>query len=235
MINKDIHLAQISEVLKIPAGELRALNPQYRTGLVPGSTKPLALTLPVSHLGDFINLNDTIRGYKPDVYLTNSVRLVDPSRSTYLPPDVKGKTKLIYKVKEGDNLGFISEWYHVSLSDLRYWNNIYRNTIRIGQNLAIYVDPGKTDYYSKVNSMSFTEKQAMIGKSVTVNTQASPGFLQNETEGDYITYTVRYGDTIWDIVKMYNNVTISDILSLNNISDAQKIQVGQKLKIKKKS
>jgi membrane-bound lytic murein transglycosylase D len=235
MINKDIHLTQISEVLKIPAGELRALNPQYRTGLVPGSTKPLALTLPVSHLGDFIDLNDTIRGYKSDVYLTNSVRLVDPSRSTYLPPDIKGKTKLIYKVKEGDNLGFISEWYHVSLSDLRYWNNIYRNTIRIGQNLAIYVDPVKTDYYSKVNSMSFTEKQAMIGKSVTVNAQASQGFLQNETEGDYITYTVRYGDTIWDIVKMYSNVTISDILSLNNISDAQKIQVGQKLKIKKKS
>ena len=235
MINKDIHLAQISEVLKIPAGELRALNPQYRTGLVPGSTKPLALTLPVSHLGDFIDLNDTIRGYKSDVYLTNSVRLVDPSRSTYLPADVKGKTKLIYKVKEGDNLGFISEWYRVSLSDLRYWNNIYRNTIRIGQNLAIYVDPAKADYYSKVNSMSFTEKQAMIGKSVTVNAQASPGFLQDETEGDYITYTVRYGDTIWDIVKMYSNVTVSDILSLNNISDAQKIQVGQKLKIKKKS
>jgi len=46
---------------------------------------------------------------------------------------------------------------------------------------------------------------------------------------------VRYGDTIWDIVKMYSNVSVSDILSLNNISDAQKIQVGQKLKIKKKS
>jgi len=235
MINKDIHLAQISEVLKIPAGELRALNPQYRTGFVPGSTKPLALTLPVSHLGDFIDLNDTIRGYKSDVYLTNSVRLVDPSRSTYLPADVNGKTKLIYKVKEGDNLGFISEWYRVSLSDLRYWNNIYRNTIRIGQNLAIYVDPAKADYYSKVNSMSFTEKQSMIGKSVTVNAQASLRFLQDETEGEYITYTVRYGDTIWDIVKMYSNVTVSDILSLNNISDAQKIQVGQKLKIKKKS
>jgi membrane-bound lytic murein transglycosylase D len=148
---------------------------------------------------------------------------------------VKGKTKIIYKVKEGDNLGFISEWYRVSLSDLRYWNNIYRNMIRIGQNLAIYVDPDKAGYYSRVNTMSFSEKQAMIGKSVRVNEQASVAFLQNETEGDYITYTVRNGDTIWDIVKMYDSVTISDILSLNNISNPQKIQVGQKLKIKKKS
>lgn len=235
MINKDIHLTQISEVMKIPAGELRALNPQYRTGLVPGSSKPQSLTLPVSHLGDFIDLNDTIRGYKPDVYLTNSVRLVDPSRSTYLPADVKGRTKLIYKVREGDNLGFISEWYRVGLSDLRYWNNIYRNTIRIGQNLVIYVDPAKAGFYSKVNEMSFSEKQAMIGKTATVNVQPVAGLLQNQTDGDYITHTVRNGDTIWDIAKMYDSVSMSDILSLNGISDPQKIQVGQKLKIKKKS
>ncbi len=97
----------------------------------------------------------------------------DPSRSTYAPPDIKGKTKLIYTVKEGDNLGFISEWYRVGLSELRYWNNIYRNTIRIGQKLAIYVDPSKSEYYSKVNSMSFAEKQAMIGKSIPANTQAT--------------------------------------------------------------
>ena len=44
--------------------------------------------------------------------------------------------------------------------DLRYWNNIYRNTIRVGQKLVIYVDPSKSEYYSKINTMSFAEKQA---------------------------------------------------------------------------
>jgi membrane-bound lytic murein transglycosylase D len=235
MVNKDIHLSQISEVMKIPLGELRALNPQYRTGLVPGSSKPLSLTLPMNHLGDFIDLNDTIRSYKPDVYLNGAVRIADPSRSTYLPADIKGKTKLLYTVKEGDNLGFISEWYRVGLSDLRYWNNIYRNTIRIGQTLAVFVDPSKSEYYAKVNYMTFQEKQEMIGKTVSVNMQPIQIEPTVEVEGDYIVHTVRYGDTIWDIVKMYGNVTTTDVLSLNNISDPQKIQVGQKLKIKKKS
>ncbi len=233
MVNKDIHLNQISEVMGIPLGELRALNPQYRTGLVPGSSKPLSLTLPVSHLGDFIDLNDTIRNYKPDLYLSRLNITADPSRSTYLPADVKGKTRLAYTVKDGDNLGFISEWYNVGLSDLRYWNNIYRNTIRVGQKLAIYVDPSKSDYYSKINSMTFAEKQQMNGKTVTSNPVVTT--LLSGTEGDFITYTVRYGDTIWDIVKMFENVSTTDVLSLNNISDPGKIQVGQKLKIKKKS
>ena len=233
MVNKDIHLNQISEVMGIPLGELRALNPQYRSGLIPGSTKPMSLTLPVSHLGDFIDLNDTIRNYKPELYLSRINITADPSRSTYLPADVKGKTKLVYTVKDGDNLGFISEWFKVGLSDLRYWNNIYRNTIRVGQRLAIFVDPSKSDYYSKINTMSFAEKQQMIGKSAPVNLVATA--VESSPEGEFVTYTVRYGDTIWDIVKLFDNVSTSDVLSLNNISDPSRIKVGQVLKIKKKS
>lgn len=235
MVSRDVHLAQISEVMDIPLGELKALNPQYRTGLIPGSSKPLALTLPMTHLGDFIDLNDTIRRYKPDVYLNKSTQIADPTRSSYLPTDVKGKTKLIYTVQEGDNLGYISTWYNVSLSDLRYWNNIYRNTIRIGQKLVVYVDPKKSEFYSKINSMTLAEKQALAGKPVPTNTLSASAATDYETDGDYIVHTVRSGDTIWDIVKMYDNVTSTQVLSLNNISDPGKIQVGQRLKIKKKS
>jgi len=235
MINKDIHLAQISEVMGIPLGELRALNPQYRTGLIPGSSKPLALTLPMTHLGDFIDLNDTIRRYKPDVYLNKSTQIADPTRSSYLPADPKGKTKLIYTVQEGDNLGYISEWYRVGLSDLRYWNNINRNTIRLGQKLVVYVDPAKSEYYSKISSMTFAEKQKMAGKTVPANTNPIASNEPFETDGEYVIHTVRSGDTIWDIVKLYSNVTSGQILALNNISDPARIHIGQKLKIKKKS
>jgi len=188
----------------------------------------------MSHLGDFIDLNDTIRHYKSDIYLNKTIRIEDPSRTAWAPPDIKGKTKLLYTVKEGDNLGFISGWYRVGLSEVRYWNNIYRNTIRIGQTLAIYVDPSKAEGCSKINSMTFAEKQAMIGKTTLANTQTTVAVTAPETDGEYITYTVRYGDTIWDIVKLYESATINEILSLNNITDPQKIQVGQKLRIRKK-
>ncbi|MGE5421438.1 MAG: transglycosylase SLT domain-containing protein [Chloroflexota bacterium] len=245
MVHKDIHLSQISGVMGIPLGELRALNPQYRTGLVPGSSKPQSLTLPMSHVGDFIDLNDTIRNYKPETYLAKNIRIDEPTRSTYATPSVTGKTKVLYTIKSGDNLGFISEWFRVSLSDLRYWNNIYRNTIRAGQKLAIYVDPAKSEYFSKINSMTFADKQAMVGKAVPVNTvTASASASVSSTpvaqyaggaEGGYEIYTVRKGDTLWDIVKMYDNVTTTEVLNLNGISDASKIAVGQKLKIRKKS
>lgn len=235
MVTKDIHLTQISEVMGIPLGELKALNPQYRTGLIPGSTKPFSLTLPMNHLGDFIDLNDTIRGYKSEVYLNRGTLIADPMRSTSVPADIKGKTKLFYTVRDGDNLGYISEWFRVGLSELRYWNNIYRNTIRVGQKLVVYADPSRSEYYSKINSMSFAEKQALVGKSVPSSVQTNQPTARIEYDGEYITHTVRNGDTIWDIVKLYQDVTTSEVLTLNNISDPQKIKVGQILKIKKKS
>jgi membrane-bound lytic murein transglycosylase D len=236
MVNKDIHLAQISEVMNIPLGELTALNPQYKTGLVPGSSKPQSLTLPMNHLGDFIDLNDTIRKYKPDVYLNKVTRIADPTRSSaFIPTDIKGKTKLIYTVKDGDNLGFISEWYKVGVSDLRNWNNIYRNNIRVGQKIVVYINPDKSEYYSKINTLSLAEKQALSGKPVPVNILSASASFPEETDGEFITYTVRNGDTIWKIVKQYENVTATQVLNLNNISDASKIKVGQKLKIRKKS
>ncbi|MBE0666995.1 MAG: LysM peptidoglycan-binding domain-containing protein, partial [Bacteroidales bacterium] len=238
VVSRDIHLEQISQVLNLPLNELKALNPQYRTGFVPGRSKPMAITLPVDRLGDFIEMTDTITNFNRDQYLTTVNQTSSPTQSTYLPPDVKGKTKLIYVVKDGDNLGFISEWYGVGLSELRFWNNIYRNTIRIGQKLTVYVEPSRADRCGKIDSMSFSEKQKMIGKTVsqvakTSETQKVP--LASLPDAGYEFYTVRYGDTVWDIAKKFEGITAGEILKLNNISDASKIQVGQKLKIRKRS
>jgi len=232
IVHKDIHLSQISEVMNIPYGELRALNPQYRTGLIPGSSKPQSLTLPVSRLSDFINLADSIRSFRADYYLGKNAVTVNPVYSSNAPSNISGKTKIYYTVKDGDNLGYIAEWYRVRLSDLRYWNDIYTNTIRVGQRLAVFVDPDKTDFFMKINSMTFAEKQALSGKSVTTNAAT---LKEPETDGDFIIHTVRPGDTIWDIVKKYEGVSVTEVLSLNNISDPSRIQAGQKLKIRKRS
>ncbi len=233
MLHQDIHFSQISEVMGIPYGEIRALNPEYRTGLIPATSKAQPLTLPISYLGQFIDLADSIRNYKQDLYV-NKKTDVDPTRSSSIPVSVSGKTKLVYTVKDGDNLGYIAEWFNVGLSTLRYWNDIYGNVIRVGQKINVFVDPDKTEHYSRINEMTFAQKQATKGITVPVNSQPVR-VVAEMSEGDYIVHVVRSGDTIWDIVKLYDGVTTTEVLALNNISNPQKIQVGQRLKIKKKS
>jgi membrane-bound lytic murein transglycosylase D len=99
----------------------------------------------------------------------------------------------------------------------------------------VHVDPSKSEYFSKISSMTFAEKQALVGKAITSNTASASVQPPVEMEGEYITYTVKDGDTIWDIAKAFDNISTTEVLALNNISDAGKIKPGQKLKIRKKS
>lgn len=235
MITRDIHLRQVADLMDLTYSELTALNPQYRTGLIPGRSKPAPLTLPMTYIGDFIYLHDTIENHKANVYLASASQTTNPASSSFTPPDIQGKTRLVYSVKSGDNLGFIAQWYNVPLSDLRHWNNIARNTIYVGQKISVYVDPAKSDHYSRVNTMSFAEKQSMSGKPVPVNpVTAQAQAPQSPSDGEYEYYTVRSGDTVWDIAKKFNGVSVSDILALNSLSDAGKIKVGQRLRIRRK-
>ncbi len=234
-LNRDINLTQISEVMNIPFDVLHTLNPMYKTGFIPGSTKPMPLRLPLNFLSNFIDLTDSITRYKSDVYLKKTSLTVNPTRSTNMPGDIKGKSRLSYTVKDGDNLGFIADWYGVRLSDLRYWNDIYSNTIRVGQKLSIFVDPSKVESLAKINSLTLEEKQKLSGNISTTTIIQTQADSNSETGSEYVYYTVQDGDTIWDIVKKFDKVTTTEVLSLNGISDPGRIQVGQKLKIKKKS
>jgi len=232
MIHDDLHLKQVAEVLNIPVQQLRDMNPQYRRDIIPGKSQEFALKIPVQYISSFITLEDSIFSYKDSLYFDPTYTLVSPTRSQYVPQPPTGKTKLYYTVKSGDNPGYIASWYHVGLSDLRYWNNI-RNLIRVGQKLAVYVSPEKADFYRKINDMSFEEKQRSIGKS-TVRPEETIA-QQESLDDNYIYYRVRYGDTLWDIAKKYPGVTETDIIRLNNLMDANRIVPGQQIKIKRKS
>jgi membrane-bound lytic murein transglycosylase D len=182
---------------------------------------------------DFISLQDSIFAYKDSIFFNPSNTIINPTRSRYVPQAPTGRTKLYYTVKSGDTPGHISEWYRVGLSDLRYWNGV-RNIIRVGQKLVVYVPPSKAEKYRKINSMTFSEKQRSIGKSVPVQAKVQADNSIPDDQ-DYVYYKVRYGDSIWEIARKFPGVTQSEILRLNKLSNSDKIHPGQRLKIKRKS
>lgn len=161
-IERDLHLKQVSEVMQIPLNSLKKLNPQYRRNIIPGVGGPYVLQLPFDRVTEFIDLKDSIHAYQQEYYFSSLNASRSPSAGSYIPDPPKGDNiSLEYTVKSGDVLGFIAEWYDVGLSRLRYWNNLYGNTIRVGQKLTVYVPADKADWYRRINEMSFSQKQAM--------------------------------------------------------------------------
>lgn len=239
LISEELHLQQVAEVLNIPIQRLRDINPQFKKDIVPANKDNYALKLPVEYTSDFIDMQDSIFAYKDSLFFNIKKGNVAPAKYTasrYVPPPPsKNMEKVYYTVHAGDNLGYISEWYNVRVSDLRYWNDIRRNLIRAGQKLVIYVHKDKIIHYKKINSMSFAQKQKMTGKSPSVTESSVNDQKPSGSDSNYIYYTVKSGDNLWGIAKKFPGVTNTDIMKLNNIKNARRLTPGRKLKIRKKS
>ena len=170
MVNNYLHFNQVSEIIGIPVEQIRSLNPQYRRDIIPASKeKSYSLVLPQDEVSAYLENEMIIHDHRRTEFFPNN-QIVNPQNNfaSQSPSDIKGRDKIIYSVKSGDNLGLISAWFRVRSSDLKYWNNIHKNFIKAGQKLSVYVPEGQGEHYSKINKKSFAEKQKFLNERPTV-------------------------------------------------------------------
>lgn len=130
------HLLQISTVLDIPIEELRRLNPQYARDIVPGG-KDYSICLPADRVTDYIDLQDSILHYRAAELVHNRRAEIDLMQKTGLNGGYSVNGVTYYKIKNGDTLGAIAKKFHVSVKQLRAWNNLKNDNIRAGKTLKI--------------------------------------------------------------------------------------------------
>ena len=263
MVNDYLHFNQISEIIGIPVEQIRSLNPQYRRDIIPASKdKSYSLVLPQDQISAYLENETIIHDHRRTEFFPNN-QIINPQNNfaSHGPGDIKGRDKVMYTVKSGDNLGLIAAWFRVRSSDLKYWNNIHKNFIKAGQKLAVYVPEGHGEHYSKLNKKSFSEKQKSLNEKPTVSStqnlasaakkqstetksdekattqsavKSSSVEKNNEQtveKGEFVYYKVRKGDNFWSIAKKFPGVSNDDIMKLNNITQANSLRVGQVLKI----
>jgi membrane-bound lytic murein transglycosylase D len=110
--------------------------------------------------------------------------------------------KLVYKVRRGDNLSRIARNFGISLSQLCRWNNL-----RTGK----YIYPGDR-------------------LTVYLPTEVEGSSESPEVYTELI-YTVRRGDTLWDIANDFG-VSLAALARDNGLKNPSRIWPGRKLKIK---
>ena len=160
VVNKDLHLEQIAQVLNINIEHLRNLNPQYRRDIVNGLNKPMAIRLPASLVGTFIDQEDSIYNFKTDELLLKraivevnqeapavsrgnyyssrhrSTASRSKSRSRRNKRSRGGRSRSV-TIKSGDTLSEIAARNHTTVSKLRKLNKISGNSIRAGKKLKV--------------------------------------------------------------------------------------------------
>lgn len=201
-VKQMITLDQVSEATGTPIEELQFLNPSYKLDIIPFvKHEKYVLRLPRDVIGTFVNNEDRIYAFAKAEF---------NKREKPMPQFSNADAKTTYRVKSGDYLGKISRMFGVRVSNIKQWNGLRSNNLKIGQRLIIY--PRKPN----VNATS-SAKATIKPKPIS---------------GEVINYTVVNGDSLWSISQKFPGVSIQDIKDWNGISGS-KLKLGMILKIAK--
>ncbi len=173
-VNDRVSFHQISQVLNIPLEEIRLLNPQYRTDVIPGNIKPYNLVLPKQQIESYSMAREKILKYHRNQFAR---------RDEVQPGDVKnivGEEKdeipndgtIYHTVIEGEDLQDIASRYGMSLNELLASNNIrYEDEVEDGDVLKIK-RKGSNLVNSTVNS----------GSSYSSSSSSSGNYAYNDNK-----------------------------------------------------
>lgn len=208
-INRMLHFKQVSELAGVPMQTLKYLNPQYRHEIIPGNEKEYILRLPYKYSNAFIDHEDSLYTYKADEFF-------NPVIIKKIKDGGDGE-RIVYKVRSGDVLGSIAIRHRCSVSQIKRWNNLRSDNIRVGQRLVLYTG-GK----APVTAASSGSSKSSASKSSSAKIPAN---------AEYTVYTVKSGDSLYTIAKQYPGVSAQNIMDFNGIGS--RIKPGMKIKIPK--
>ncbi|WP_190810419.1 lytic transglycosylase domain-containing protein [Flagellimonas sp. S3867] len=194
---------QISKLVDISKEELELLNPAYKLNIIPKiKGKTYTLRLPITKIGKFVSNEEAIYAY--------AKKELD-SLEKPLPQLSVAKNQVRYKVRSGDYLGKIAERYGVGVSQIKRWNGLRSNNLRIGQRLTIF--PRKP----------YIPKQTIAKKNTSKSTS---GTIASGSK----VHTVQEGDSLWTISRKYPGVSIENLREWNGLS-SNNLKPGTKLKL----
>ncbi|MBB4864533.1 membrane-bound lytic murein transglycosylase D [Pseudomonas nitritireducens] len=119
-----------------------------------------------------------------------------------------------YRVRKGDSLHSIAQRYRLSVAELKAANRLSANRLRNGQTLVIPGQPGRPTIEPESPRQLAQVESSRTTASTRVATRS---------------YTVKNGDTLWNIAKK-NGVEVADLKRWNGL-DSHGVKPGQTLKL----
>lgn len=170
------------------------------------------------------------------------VLLVNDNNNNDISYDSNNSLNEYYTVVKGDTLYSIANKYGLSVDELKNYNNLTSNTLNIGQkllvskrdNLNMYIVKKGDTLYSIANmyNVSVNDLKSvnnLVNNNISIGQELIIPVNSNNQNLNLQTYTVKKGDTLYNIAKNYN-VSVSELKSINNLS-SNILSIGQKLQI----
>lgn len=155
-----------------------------------------------------------------------------PAPAKHTGPSLTVRSPRYHRVAKGETLFAIARNHGCTVSDLKTWNNLHSaNRIEYGRKLVIRdggvqakIAPEKTNKGRKLLASNKTSKKAVKGsKSANARKKADSRVVR--------TYKIRRGDTLYEIAKKFDGVSVNAIMKTNRIKNARDLKPGKTIKI----
>ena len=239
-VYKSISFREISEITGTPTHIIKTLNPSFKQGIIPSSRNGHFLTLPKRTMPAYLRAFP-----KPDS--RQSINSKALGRLEYY--------KSVYHIQPGDNIDKLANLFNCHRRHIMAWNNLPQPYLTKGQEITIFQISNSMDVkVEKLPSIAPKldeetilstkkrknrvggkfQKQSSSKKDKSQKNKSSFNQSHHQIDEDgYIYHHIRRNESILDIVQKYDDVTIQDILRLNEIKGDDFPPVGTRLKIKK--
>jgi membrane-bound lytic murein transglycosylase D len=213
-VDHTVHFNALAFVTGLCLEDLIKLNPAVKHGLVPAGHRykvvvPTSVTKNLHEL--YYCLFDTLNCFPPLDLPVSSTSVGWFSGNQNFGSTLTGKYKITHRVKSGESLGSIAMKHKVTVTQIKQWNKLQKNTIYPGQRLAVW----------KSQSQTIPGRAPKI--PATVVSQPTSGSTAQF-------HKVEPGDTLWSIATRYE-ITVQRIkewnkLQSNTIKSGMKLRVG---------
>lgn len=98
-----------------------------------------------------------------DQSVTDSNGVTPPIPKTILKTPADAKMWVYYKVKSGDAIYTLSDIFDCTPAQMKSWNHLHSNQLRVGAMLKFYVPVKRKSYYVRLNAMTIAQKRNIAG------------------------------------------------------------------------
>jgi membrane-bound lytic murein transglycosylase D len=129
-IKRMISLEHVAQFTDQDLEVIQFHNPSYKLDIIPVvEGKTYNLRLPIRDAAKFVSNEDAVYAFAKAEF----EKIEKP-----IPELLKAESRTVYRVKSGDYLGKIANRYGVRISQIKRWNSLRSNNLRIGQRLYIH-------------------------------------------------------------------------------------------------
>ncbi len=218
---------EISKLAEIETRKVKELNPAYKRNFIPKTRRGNYLTLPVEAMRIF---KDKKRQAKLNGFYKS--RNLDYYDYMNIPSDM---IRSSYAVQKGESVEYIAKLLRCSVEDILEWNKLKDASVFYGQELVVYFP--KENFSDRIATTIPIIKEEEKKLEPTINSESELEEIEIEETKDveelnFIYHRIQKGETLGKISTFYPDVTLSEIIKLNNFFGEIKLVPGCKLKIK---